>query len=98
MNESRVKNFLLKKATASKRNRLDNGEVTKNTIWDKLILKKVQALLGGRIHTWVSGAAPLDPKVRGFIRELFGCYIIEAYGQTETCGCGTGTSFLNYQK
>ena len=55
-------------------------------------------MLGGRIHTWISGAAPLDPKVRGFIREVFGCFVIEAYGQTETCGCGTATSFTNYQR
>jgi len=98
MAESKLKGWLLRSATASKRGRLDNGEVTKDTLWDKLLLKKVQALLGGRIHTWVSGAAPLNPKVRGFIREIFSCYVIEAYGQTENVGCGTGTSFVNYQK
>ena len=76
MAESKLKGWLLRSATASKRGRLDNGEVTKNTLWDKLLLKKVQNLLGGRIHTWVSGAAPLNPKVGGFIS----CYVIEAYG------------------
>jgi long-chain acyl-CoA synthetase len=80
MAESKLKGWLLRSATASKRGRLDNGEVTKDTLWDKFLLKKVQALLGGRIHTWVSGAAPLNPKVRGFIREIFSCYVIEAYG------------------
>ena len=72
--------------------------MTKATLWDKFVLRKVQNMLGGRIHTWISGAAPLDPKVRGFIREVFGCFVIEAYGQTETCGCGTATSFTNYQR
>ncbi|CAG5113191.1 Oidioi.mRNA.OKI2018_I69.chr2.g7319.t2.cds [Oikopleura dioica] len=98
MAESKLKGWLLGAATASKRGRLDKGQVTKDTLWDKLVLKKVQNLLGGRIHTWVSGAAPLNPKVRGFIREIFSCYVIEAYGQTENVGCGTGTSFVNYQK
>lgn len=98
MNESMVKKFLLTRATSAKREKLDRGEVANNTIWDRFVLKKVQGMLGGRIHTWISGAAPLDPKVRGFIREIFGCFVVEAYGQTETCGCGTATSFTNYQK
>jgi len=51
MAESAIKSWLLTSATASKRGRLDKGVVTKNTLWDKLVLKKVQALLGGRSHT-----------------------------------------------
>jgi len=98
LNASALKKFLITKATASKRDRLDKGEVTNSTLWDKFVLKKITGLLGGRIHTWISGAAPLDPKIRGFFREVFGCYLVEAYGQTETCGCITATSFTNYQK
>ena len=45
----------------------------------------------------VSGAAPLDPQVRGFLREIFGCMILESYGSTECCGSGSATSFANYQ-
>ncbi|CAG5113189.1 Oidioi.mRNA.OKI2018_I69.chr2.g7318.t1.cds [Oikopleura dioica] len=97
MAESKIKGWLLDAATSSKRERLDNGQVTNDTLWDCLVLKKVQNLLGGRIRTWVSGAAPLNPTVRGFIREIFSCYVIEAYGQTENVGCGTATSFVNYQ-
>merc|ERR1711917_175536 len=44
-----------------------------------------------------SGAAPLDPQVRGFLREIFGCMILESYGSTECCGSGSATSFANYQ-
>ena len=80
MAESKIKGFLLGAATSSKRERLNKGQVIKDTLWDCLVLKKVQNLLGGRIRTWVSGAAPLNPKVRGFIREIFSCYVIEAYG------------------
>ena len=68
MAESKLKGWLLGAATTSKRGLLDKGVVTKNTCWDKLVLKKVQALLGGRIHTWANAAAPLNPAVRGSVR------------------------------
>jgi len=97
MNDSMIKKLLITQATSSKRNKLNKGFITNGTIWDKLVLKKIQNLLGGRIHTWVSGAAPLDPQVRGFLREIFGCMILESYGSTECCGSGSATSFANYQ-
>ena len=49
------------------------------------------------LYVKVSGAAPLDPQVRGFLREIFGCMILESYGSTECCGSGSATSFANYQ-
>ena len=57
---------------------------------------KLQVKLGGRVHTIVCGAAPLNPEVRGFVREMFGCYFIEGYGQTENAAAGCGTLFANY--
>ena len=44
----------------------------------------------------VCGAAPLDPKVRGFIREAMSVYFIEGYGQTENCAGISATMFANY--
>ena len=54
MNDSMIKKLLITQATNSKRNKLNKGFITNGTIWDKLVLKKIQNLLGGRIHTWVS--------------------------------------------
>ena len=79
MKDSRTKNFLLTRATKAKRKKLDKGKVEGWSIWNTA-LKKARNALGGRVHTWVCGAAPIDPTVKGFIKELFGCYIVEAYG------------------
>ena len=80
MEDSRTKNFMFNRATKSKRKHLDKGKVESFSIWNWLPLGKAKKNLGGRVHTWVCGAAPLDPKVKGFIKEVFGCYIVEAYG------------------
>jgi long-chain acyl-CoA synthetase len=55
----------------------------KNTIWDKLVLKKVQDAMGGRIRLIVVGSAPLAGAVMTFMRCALGCVIIECYGLTE---------------
>jgi acyl-CoA synthetase (AMP-forming)/AMP-acid ligase II len=79
MKDSRAKNFVLSRATKAKRKKLDKGTVESFSIWNRA-LKKARRGLGGRVHTWVCGAAPIDPNVKGFVKELFGCYIVEAYG------------------
>jgi len=91
-----VKGMLLRKGMRSKRALLDQGIVTRETFWDRKILKLVQEQLGGRVHTIACGAAPIDPSVKGFIREVTGAYFIEGYGQTENCAAGCGTMFANY--
>ncbi|CBY31964.1 unnamed protein product [Oikopleura dioica] len=100
MAESPLKSWLISSAQVAKRNLLDRGIVTRSTWWDYFVLSKLQKLVGGKVHTWVSGAAPLviDPKVRAFVREVFGCHVIESYGTTENVGCGCATTFVNFTK
>jgi len=98
MAESPYKSWLISSAQIAKRNLLDRGIVTRSTWWDYFVLSKLQNLVGGKVHTWVSGAAPLDPKVRAFVREIFGCHVIESYGTTENVGCGCATTFVNFTK
>ena len=43
----------------SKRVYLDQGIVTKDTMWDYFVLSNIQKHLGGRVHTIVAGAAPI---------------------------------------
>ena len=40
------------------------GIVTRDTFWDRKILKLVQEQLGGRVHTIACGAAPINPEVK----------------------------------
>ncbi|CAD5123442.1 DgyrCDS11790 [Dimorphilus gyrociliatus] len=60
--------------------------VMKDSIWDKVLFKKFQNLLGGNIEIIYSGGAPLSDYIANFIRCAFGCSLIDIYGQSENCG------------
>ncbi|XP_070608811.1 long-chain-fatty-acid--CoA ligase 5 isoform X2 [Erythrolamprus reginae] len=55
-----------------------------NRIYDKEIT-------GGKLKAIITGAAPISPSVLMFLRAVFGCHIIEAYGQTECSAACTAT-------
>ncbi|XP_068177134.1 long-chain-fatty-acid--CoA ligase 1a isoform X1 [Antennarius striatus] len=83
-----LKKWLLNFAFRRKEAELKNGVVTKTTMWDTLIFKKVQASLGGRVRLIITGAAPVSATVLTFLRAALGCQFYEGYGQTEcTAGC-----------
>ncbi|EAR25336.1 long-chain-fatty-acid-CoA ligase [marine actinobacterium PHSC20C1] len=52
-------------------------------IFDRLVLSKIRAALGGRVEYAVSGSAPLGLRLGHFYRSL-GLTILEGYGLTET--------------
>ncbi|NXA72040.1 ACSL5 ligase, partial [Thryothorus ludovicianus] len=85
-----VKQFLLKFAVFMKMAEIKQGIVRNDSIWDKLVFKKVQETMGGRVRIMVTGAAPISPSVLTFLRAALGCQIFEAYGQTE---CSAGSTF-----
>lgn len=61
---------------------LSIGEALLNPLLDKLVRKKVQMRLGGRLQYFVSGGAALNPEIGGFFMGL-GVNILQGYGQTE---------------
>ncbi|KAL9846989.1 long-chain-fatty-acid--CoA ligase 5 isoform 1-T3 [Geothlypis trichas] len=87
---TRLKNFLLKFAVFMKTAEIKQGIIRNDSIWDKLVFKKVQETMGGRVRIMVTGAAPISPSVLTFLRAALGCQIFEAYGQTE---CSAGSTF-----
>ncbi|HEY3450882.1 MAG TPA: long-chain fatty acid--CoA ligase [Myxococcales bacterium] len=48
------------------------------------IAKKLDAKFGGKVRSFISGGAPLAPKIAYFF-DLCGLNILEGYGLTETC-------------
>ncbi|KAM3865013.1 long-chain-fatty-acid--CoA ligase 1a [Diretmus argenteus] len=83
-----LKRWLLDFATRRKEAELQSGVVRKDSMWDKLIFRKVQSSLGGRVRLMITGAAPVSPTVLTFLRAALGCQFYEGYGQTEcTAGC-----------
>ncbi|XP_013156125.1 long-chain-fatty-acid--CoA ligase 5 [Falco biarmicus] len=88
--KSPVKRCLLNFAVIMKMAEIKQGIIRNDSIWDKLIFKKVQETMGGRVRIMVTGAAPISPSVLTFLRAALGCQIFEAYGQTE---CSAGCTF-----
>ncbi|KAM9012196.1 long-chain-fatty-acid--CoA ligase 5 isoform 1-T2 [Ara ararauna] len=88
--KSPVKRCLLNFAVIMKMAEIKQGIIRNDSIWDKLIFKKVQETMGGRVRLMVTGAAPISPSVLTFLRAALGCQIFEAYGQTE---CSAGCTF-----
>ncbi|CAK8672752.1 unnamed protein product [Clavelina lepadiformis] len=82
--QSLIKNFLLNRAVKSKSEKLSNGVTTKNSFWDKIVFRKIQNTLGGRLRVCVTGAAPVSPDILNFMRCALGIPFTEAYGQTES--------------
>ncbi|XP_031548870.1 long-chain-fatty-acid--CoA ligase 1-like [Actinia tenebrosa] len=83
INKSKVKSWLFEKAMMAKKKDLERMVLRKDTIWDLLVFKKIQDLLGGRVWLIISGSAPLSSKVTTFLRCVMGCHVQEGYGQTE---------------
>nr|XP_060624391.1 long-chain-fatty-acid--CoA ligase 5-like [Anolis sagrei ordinatus]XP_060624392.1 long-chain-fatty-acid--CoA ligase 5-like [Anolis sagrei ordinatus]XP_060624393.1 long-chain-fatty-acid--CoA ligase 5-like [Anolis sagrei ordinatus] len=86
--DTQFKKCLLNIAVARKHAEVKQGILRNTSIWDKLVFKKIQDIMGGKVRIVVTGAAPISPSVLKFLRAAFGCHVFEAYGQTEcTAGC-----------
>ncbi|KAJ0976889.1 hypothetical protein J5N97_012363 [Dioscorea zingiberensis] len=62
-------------------------------LWNFLVFRKVQAILGGKIRFLLSGAAPLSADTQRFINVCLGAPIGQGYGLTETCAGGSFTEY-----
>ncbi|KFW81686.1 Long-chain-fatty-acid--CoA ligase 1 [Manacus vitellinus] len=86
--DTSLKRWLLDFASKRKEAELRSGIIRNNSFWDKVIFRKIQASLGGKVRLMVTGAAPVSASVLTFLRSALGCQFYEGYGQTEcTAGC-----------
>lgn len=72
---NKLKEWLLKKAIASKQYEIEKHIVRNNGIWDKLVFKSVREGLGGKVRLMVCGSAPLSANVLEFMRCALGCVV-----------------------
>lgn len=87
---SSVKSKLFDLALRKKMEEVKKGIVRKDSIWDRLVFKKVHATMGGQVRAIFCGSAPLEPNVLRFVRCATGAVVLEGYGQTEcaaVCAC-----------
>ena len=68
-----------------------------NGFFDYLSFSKPKERLGGRVRVMITGSAPIAPNILKFLRLVFGCPIIEAYGQTESTAASFGTRVYDTQ-
>ncbi|KAK6108010.1 AMP-binding enzyme family protein [Brugia pahangi] len=84
-----IKRFIFYIALKWKLRQLAKGRLHFNTFWDKTVFKKTRALFGGQLRLITSGGAPISTDVMNFSRVVYGCLLIEGYGQTECSAAGT---------
>jgi len=82
---STLKQTLFKWALDSGISNYDQGHIGAWWVYDKLVFKNVQALLGGRVRFMLAGSAPLSPDVQKFVQSCFNAPLRQGYGLTETC-------------
>lgn len=51
------------------------GIVTRDTLWDKLVLKQIQDRMGGRLRLFACGSAPISEEVYSFCRAALGVHV-----------------------
>ena len=64
-------------ALSSKLKGVEAGYVTRSTMWDYLLFKKVQNMLGGNVRLIATGAAPIKPTILQFFRAALGAAVFE---------------------
>ncbi|KAF5386761.1 hypothetical protein D9615_001647 [Tricholomella constricta] len=79
------KGNLFRKAIQVKLDKLHTTGDATHIFWDKLVFRKIQAVLGGQIQMMTSGSAPISADVMDFLKIAFACEVTEGYGMTENC-------------
>lgn len=90
-NELQLKSNCISQLFQAKTKDLENGFINYNTIWDKTLFKPIHKLVGGRLRLIVTGGASISSEVKTFSRIVYGCPVLEGYGQTECAAAATLT-------
>lgn len=80
-----IKKWLFQWGIQSGKDNFDSGYVGASWLYNALVFKKIQALVGGNLRFVITGSAPLDGEVHKFIQTALNVPVRQGYGLTETC-------------
>ncbi|KAJ2665705.1 medium-chain fatty acid-CoA ligase faa2 [Coemansia sp. RSA 1200] len=83
-----ITGIIARRAVADKLANLEEGKGNTHGFWDRILFRKIRAVLGGNIEFVLTGSAPIDKNVLQFLRICFCCQVSEGWGATESCGVG----------
>ncbi|KIJ60664.1 hypothetical protein HYDPIDRAFT_32087 [Hydnomerulius pinastri MD-312] len=81
-----LKGALFRTAVQTKLDQLHATGVNTHPIWDRLVFRKIRAVLGGNLLLVSTGSAPISAEVIDFLKIAFFCEVTE-----ENCGTCTHT-------
>ncbi|KAI0647728.1 acetyl-CoA synthetase-like protein [Trametes meyenii] len=86
-----LKGALFRQAVAAKLHNLRTSGKLTHPLWDRLVFRKINAVLGGRIQMVACGSAPFSANIAEFLKIALLADICEGYGMTENAGCCTSS-------
>ncbi|KAF9453282.1 long-chain-fatty-acid-CoA ligase [Macrolepiota fuliginosa MF-IS2] len=90
-----LKGKIFKKALDTKLEKLRTTGENTHPLWDRLVFRKIQKVLGGQLQLVTTGSAPISSEVMDFLKITFACEVNEGlfvgYGLTETAAACTKT-------
>ncbi|KAI0323427.1 acetyl-CoA synthetase-like protein [Cubamyces sp. BRFM 1775] len=84
-----LKGALFRQAVATKLYNLRTSGKLTHAFWDRLIFRKMNDVLGGRVKVVACGSAPLSTNIAEFLKVALLADFYEGYGMTENSGCCT---------
>ncbi|KAI0357386.1 acetyl-CoA synthetase-like protein [Trametes cingulata] len=84
-----LKGAIFRQAVATKLHNLHTTGKMTHPLWDRLVFRKINAVLGGRIMMIACGSAPFSANIAEFLKIALLADLCEGYGMTENAGCCT---------
>jgi len=84
-----LKGAIFRRAVQTKLENLHATGVTTHPLWDRLVFRKIQTVLGGNVKLVICGSAAISAEVLDFLKIALACDIVEGYGMTENSALST---------
>jgi long-chain acyl-CoA synthetase len=72
-----LKGAIFRRAVQTKLDNLRSTGVLTHPLWDRLVFRKIQSVLGGNVKLVISGSAPISAEVLDFLKIALACDVYE---------------------